>query len=73
MAVKNNIKSINFELDASDIELSSTHASMSLGSNVKMLGNSGGSVALGATIPTDLSSNGIFFNAESSGYYIMQC
>ena len=59
-----NIKSVNFELDASDIELSSTHASMSLGSNVKMLGNSGGSVAMGSPIPTDLASNGIFLSGS---------
>ena len=57
------IRTNDFELDTNNLELSSTEASMSLG-DTKLLGNGGGSIALGSTIPTDLSSNGIMLSGS---------
>ena len=57
------IRTNDFELDTNDLELSST-SSMSLGNNTKLLGNGGGTITLGSTIPTDLSSDGIMLSGS---------
>ena len=72
------IQSEKFELDSTDLLISSTHASMSLGQDtdpnndggVKLKGSAGGSIGLGGVIPTNLSSNGIFLSG--SGEFNLQ-
>ncbi len=66
------IQSQKFELDATDLHISSTQASMSLGHDsdpsndggIKIKGSAGGSVGLGGVIPTTLLSNGIFMSGS---------
>ena len=72
------IQSEKFELDSTDLLISSTHASMSLGQDtdpnndggVKLKGSAGGSIGLGGVIPANLSSNGIFMSG--SGEFNLQ-
>ena len=65
------IKTQKFELDATDLSVSSTHKSMSLGHDsgpaaggVKLDGSGGGSLAMGTSLPENLSSNGVFISGS---------
>ena len=66
------IQSQKFELDSTDLHISSTQASMSLGHDsdpsndggIKLKGTAGGSIGLGGVIPTTLLSNGIFMSGS---------
>ena len=53
------IKSAKFELDANNLELSSTHASMSLGEGkIKLVGDSTSTITVGAANSIKLSDDG---------------
>ena len=53
------IQSQNFELDITNIELSSTHASMSLGEGkIKLVGGSTSTITVGASNSIKLSDDG---------------
>ena len=60
----------NFELDATDVAISSTHASMSLGHDadsnggIRLVGTNGGTIAMGDTLPANLTSDGIFMSGS---------
>jgi len=66
------IQSQKFELDATDLHISATQASMSLGHDsdpsndggIKLKGTAGGSIGLGGVIPTTLLSDGIFMSGS---------
>ena len=66
------IQSQKFELNSTDLEISSTNASMSLGMDtdpnndggVRLVGTGGGNIALGSTLPTTFGQAGIFMSGS---------
>ena len=66
------IQSQKFELNSTDLEISSTNASMSLGMDsdpnndggVRLVGTDGGNIALGSTLPTTFGQAGIFMSGS---------